>query len=394
MKLPFSPERLPVIIGVALALGGAVTVTFLVVIGAVLWNGSIPIKGDDTQQTFHETPDVLAWQQDANGSVSDAATESATSTEVDPFDYASMSGEEIYTSVCSLCHGADGTSNPLNPMIRVPTINNPDALAAASDDFLYHIIAKGRSGTAMAPMEEVLTPAGVQKVVDYIRAWEAKGADPSKASAGLGKALAGREHYRNNCASCHGMIGEGGIGVVLNTPNVLGQVTDHTLADSIINGRAGTAMASWKHLSTQTVNDLLAYLRSWQGDIPVPEADTPKRVVDAKHTQKDAKGNIIYHEISDRSLHVGKAQYERNCLECHGAEGKFPMGDMTHIAPTLNNKEFLEAASDGYLLATIARGREHTPMRAFGVDTPAGKKLGAQSMKDIVAYIRSWEQSE
>ena len=79
-------------------------------------------------------------------------------------------------------------------------------------------------------------------------------------------------------------------------------------------------------------------------------------------------------------------------MECHGVEGKFEEGSLDHFAPTLNNKEFLEAASDGFFLATIARGRSHTPMRSFGVDSPSGKALGAQSMKDIVAYIRSWEQ--
>ena len=46
-----------------------------------------------------------------------------------------------------------------------------------------------------------------------------------------------------------------------------------------------------------------------------------------------------------------------------------PNGSWAQKGIYANNPEFLEAASDGFLVATIARGREGTPMRAFGPGT-------------------------
>ena len=388
---PFSSERRMLIITVTLLLMMSVGGLYTAIVITVYVTGSLAGDDADSASVFLEEPEVLPWSSTKPSDSTDAAG-TAPGTDV-ALDFATMSGKEIYTMVCAVCHGPEGHSTPI-PLTRVPTLNHPDTLAVMSDDYLRHIIAKGRSGSPMAPMEELLTGQGVDKVVAFIRSWQAQGIDPAQVMAINGKVLAGREYFQSNCASCHGMKGEGGIGVALNTPVVLGQVTDHYLAETIINGRPGTAMASWKHLEVQTLNDLLAYLRSWQGDVPIPTQDAPDRLVDARYTVKDTNGNTIYSEQSDRALHVGKTQYERYCVECHGVEGKIDMTDPNRFAPILNNKEFLEAASDGFLLATIARGRSHTPMRPFGIDTPGNKALGAQSMRDIVAYMRSWKPAE
>lgn len=387
---PFSSER-RIAVTVTLLLMMAVGGVYSAIVVTVYFSGSLSSDDVDSENIFLEEPIInLLSPFDHSGST-DAAT--ATASNNVGLDIATMSGKELFTMVCAMCHGAEGHSTPI-PLTRVPTLNHPDSLAMMSDDYLRHIIAKGRSGSPMAPMGELLSPQGVDKVVAFIRSWEAKGVDPTTVLAINGKVLAGREYFRSNCASCHGINGEGGVGVALNTPAVLGQVTDHYLVKTIINGTPGTAMASWKHLELQPLNDLLAYLRSWQGDIPIPDQDVPNRVVDVRYTDKDDNGETIYSEQSDRALHVGKTQYELYCVECHGVEGKPDMNNPMRFAPTLNNKEFLEAASDGFILANIARGRSHTPMRSFGVDTPGNKALGAQSMRDIVAYMRSWKPAD
>jgi len=79
----------------------------------------------------------------------------------------------------------------------------------------------------------------------------------------------------------------------------------------------------------------------------------------------------------------GKAVYEKNCVTCHGTEGKGdgpigkvlvpPAGDLT----TTGNK------SDQDLLQTIQNGRPGTAM-------PSWKGgLSPQDMQDVLAYIRS-----
>ena len=387
MKNPFSPERHKILLSVALVLSLAVGACFVIVFALLITKGYLSRPDTPAQkEVFLESPPKgLPWL---------ASSEPTPPPKVEVnFDLSTQTGAEIFAMACALCHGPTGNTTP-NPMTRVPTLNNPDFLAIADDAYLRDVITNGRSGTAMPPWGEMLGEEGVGKVVALIRSWEAKGADPATLSAANGRGLAGREQYRNQCASCHGLNGEGGLGVALNTPAVLGQLSDHSLADTIINGRSGTAMASWKHLNPQTINDLLAYLRSWQGDIPVPETDTPNRVVDAKHTQKDAQGNTIYTEKTPRAIQAGKTQFEQYCMECHGANGKLALSDMTRFAPSLNNPEFLKAASDGFLVATIARGREHTPMRSFAKDALGSKALDAQSILDIASYIRSWQGVE
>ncbi len=61
-------------------------------------------------------------------------------------------------------------------------------------------------------------------------------------------------------------------------------------------------------------------------------------------------------------------------------------------APALNNQEFLSAASNGYLMATMTIGRHGTGMPSWGygqgvVSDPVGKER-----QDLVAYLRSWQR--
>ena len=59
----------------------------------------------------------------------------------------------------------------------------------------------------------------------------------------------GETVYQANCSACHGATGAGIPGVfpaMTGSPIVLGDVADHI--DIIVNGRAGTAMGSFKGL--------------------------------------------------------------------------------------------------------------------------------------------------
>ena len=45
---------------------------------------------------------------------------------------------------------------------------------------------------------------------------------------------------------------------------------------------------------------------------------------------------------------------------------------------------------DGFLQATIARGRSNTPMRPFGRGSGGIAPLKASEIADLVSYIRTW----
>lgn len=80
----------------------------------------------------------------------------------------------------------------------------------------------------------------------------------------------------------------------------------------------------------------------------------------------------------------GHTLYGHFCAGCHGTDGT------GNFAPELNNPGFLRAATDGYLQATIIRGRRGTAMRPFGSGRHGLADLSQGEVNDIVAFIRQW----
>lgn len=55
----------------------------------------------------------------------------------------------------------------------------------------------------------------------------------------------GRQLYVDNCVSCHGSRGEGGVGSVLNNSVLLKKASDAVLFATIASGRPSTVMPAW-----------------------------------------------------------------------------------------------------------------------------------------------------
>lgn len=72
-------------------------------------------------------------------------------------------GAEVYRDHCATCHGERGQG-------RTGTaLANPVLLATASDAFLRHTVAQGRSGTPMVGFAGVLSDADLDAVVTFLR---------------------------------------------------------------------------------------------------------------------------------------------------------------------------------------------------------------------------------
>ncbi|MEK6234358.1 MAG: cytochrome c, partial [Planctomycetales bacterium] len=80
----------------------------------------------------------------------------------------------------------------------------------------------------------------------------------------------------------------------------------------------------------------------------------------------------------------GREVYAGFCAGCHGPNGK------GGFAPELNNAGFLRAANDGFLQATVIRGRRGTAMRSFGIGGHGLADLTQDQVNDVVAHIRQW----
>ena len=86
-------------------------------------------------------------------------------------------------------------------------------------------------------------------------------------------------------------------------------------------------------------------------------------------------------EVNSESITKGKVHFA-TCSGCHGMNGEGRMG----MAPRLNSKTFLAAASDEMLVRTISAGRPGTTM------VPWGMALDKAAIDSIVAYMRSWTE--
>jgi mono/diheme cytochrome c family protein len=201
-----------------------------------------------------------------------------------------------------------------------------------------------------------------------------------------GDAKKGEDLYQANCSACHGDKGQGRggpmgwftggggevtelIGNQLNSQNFLAMATDEYLKKSILDGRPGRPMPSWKGtLKDKDIEDIIAFMRTWQKPMthPIRLSDAP-----------------VYGDPA-----AGKELFNAFCYECHGRKG-----EGTEFGPALNNQAFLGAASDDFIKQTVMRGRDGTIMLSFAKGDPsANVDLEEEQIEDIVAFIRTWDK--
>ncbi len=263
-------------------------------------------------------------------------------------------GAELFQQNCVSCHGEKGRV----PVRGVPTLNHPRVLAVADDGFYLDIITHGRKGTAMVAWAEILTPTQLRSVVQYIRSWVPTGMDRSRISTKLGDVERGRALFRGNCAGCHGLRGEGGIGNTLNRPSFQALASDQFLRDTIALGRKHTAMPSGAGLKTEEISDLMAFLRS---------------LSPPKHNWAQVRPMVAKGEAK-----VGKKLYAARCAACHGKTGEGGIGSR------LNSDALLGHVDDEFLYRAIVEGRPNTAM-------PAWRFLEARDVADLIAFLRGWQ---
>jgi mono/diheme cytochrome c family protein len=296
----------------------------------------------------------------------------------------SAAGLETYQQFCVSCHGQEGQGGVGGQ------IANPTFLSCASDGFLWDTIANGKQGTAMkgflkgtpgAALVE-LKPNDIDNLVAYLRELQdtpkvdALPRLRSKRAYAIGKALYQGEA---SCHTCHGKNGEGASGPALGNPAFLKTASDGFLIGTIMLGREGTPMLNYHkggnvELSADDVESVVTYLRSLEN---APFMGR-RRVAS-----------------SPANVTEGKTLFSMFCAACHGSEGKGLTGNRINgSAPSLNNPEFLAAANDGLLLATIALGRPGTAMRPFAKHEGGVADLEADEILKILAFIRSWESAQ
>ena len=284
--------------------------------------------------------------------------------EFNPVSGSVQNGRKIYQENCRMCHGSDGQGD-----IGLP-LNNVDFLSAASDRFLYNTLVSGRN-TAGMPAWTHYSARNLADLIRYIRTWGTGPHDDLPIDLPEGDPVQGDLQYHYLCSRCHGEFGEGNTGPAILTRDFQGLAGDRYLYETISFGRSHTAMFGWStdvqgagKLDPQGVSDIIAYMR------------------ENARSERD----YIYQGSNPGNAGTGRDLFDANCAECHGKEGEGLK------APALNNQEFLSAASNGYIMASISIGREGTKMPSWGYGSAEYQALTSTQRKDLVAWIRSWQR--
>jgi mono/diheme cytochrome c family protein len=269
--------------------------------------------------------------------------------------YNQQEGMRVFMDNCSSCHGSD-LSGGIGP-----SLDNQSFRLLASDRFLYKTLARGRANTAM-PAWSRLDAASLKNLIRFIQPI-AKQVNESRNESLFPELVAkGKDVFHYRCSRCHGVEGQGGIGPAILKHDFLESAADAFLLGMITQGRSHTPMFSITRDRAE-IQALLQFMRS----------------------QKENFAEYIDPGPTLGNQANGEKLFKKFCKECHG-----PAGEGSE-APALNNQEFLNAASNGYLLATMTLGREETPMPAWGKNRENQRALTSGERQDLTAFIRHWQ---
>ncbi|MBL7111118.1 MAG: c-type cytochrome, partial [Bacteroidales bacterium] len=274
------------------------------------------------------------------------------------------SGREIFVSNCMMCHGEDGKDGIVIPL------NNPGFLEIASNRFIYETLLSGRGNTAM-PSWSHLSDTQMSDLLALIRSWGQQGRINSFPGFGGNDKQEGALQYHYLCSRCHGEFGEGETGPAILNKDFLNAADNDYLYHTIAQGRSHSAMFGWKgqiagdtRIEDDQIVNIVAYMRSTQ------------------HLDWD----YIYAGANPGDAISGRELFGRHCAECHGRDGEGTR------APAINNQDFLSAATNGFILATITIGREGTEMPSWGRGDGDRPALAGKERQDLAAHIRSWQK--
>ncbi|NOX60592.1 MAG: c-type cytochrome [Chloroflexi bacterium] len=266
--------------------------------------------------------------------------------------------EVVWEQDCATCHGkhGEGVRN------SGPALNTQEFLKEATDEIIFNTINDGRPGTSMPawgqPRGGPYNAQVIDDLVKLIRSWEPTA--PSVAEMKPeGDPTQGAVLFATTCFACHGVAGEGtSVGLRLNDPARLARFSDDYYRDVIQFGRPDRGMPTWGSvLSPQQIEDLVAYIRSWETEPPVAMA-----------------------QLGGDAMN-GRDIFQATCATCHGRNGQG-----TDIAPPLAEAPILADADALY--ETISHGRIEAGMPNWG------QVLSPAEINDVIAYLGTLKAGE
>lgn len=206
------------------------------------------------------------------------------------FANAAPTGQQLFQKNCSACHGTNGQGG-----VGIP-LSLPSFIDSVSDNYIRKSIRYGRPGRVM-PSFNNLSDDQILTIVNYMRTWTGKPGKTFDNTRIKGNAANGKKTFNQYCISCHNSGGTGGVGTgvtfsrpreaaiiapSLNNPGFLSSAEDSFIKDTLMHGRPGTPMLSYKAhgLSEENINDLVKYIRDFEGGpYPYQPKDTESATI-------------------------------------------------------------------------------------------------------------------
>jgi len=166
---------------------------------------------------------------------------------------AMKSGERIFASYCTVCHGSDARGNK-----DFPNLTDKDWLWGGKPEQIEATIMNGRMGNMPARGGLPLTDTEVENVAEYVMSLSGRKVD--EVAAGAGKTVFGKI-----CLACHLPTGTGN--QALGAPNLTDNIWLHgssrsDILNTIKNGQQGNMPAHGDFLGKEKVHLLAAYIYS------------------------------------------------------------------------------------------------------------------------------------
>ncbi len=228
-------------------------------------------------------------------------------------------GQELFAKNCAPCHGdfGEGGLNPTVPGDIIAPISTAEFLKTRDDFTLRSIISQGQPNFGMSPFGTSfggpLDDEEIDAIVAYLRSWEANPPVelPPEIQTNV-VTLNGVEIYKNLCAQCHGLEGEGGVGPALNDPVFQDRNSDQEIFDTINNGHKATTMIAWGEILTaEQIQEVVKYIR----ELRIEKTTQPATPAATSPTATATPAGPP--TFTDDVLPI----FEAKCTMCHGASG-------------------------------------------------------------------------
>ncbi len=207
-------------------------------------------------------------------------------------------GRELYRAACAPCHGAYGDGRgagaagffqPATDFTKGVYKFRSSLSKYITGEELERSIREGMSGTEMVPFKRILTGRGIARVAAYLKSFSDIYDDPAAAPGGDDRLdlpaerpfppspesiAAGSEVFADNCADCHGDLGEGASDETDEWERPVWMIdfrlgyfksgnADADLYRSIVAGMPGTTMDPYSgELEPEQVWQVVDYIRS------------------------------------------------------------------------------------------------------------------------------------